>query len=94
MYNVFITKLFESQFKKLPESVQEEVKKELGILASQPTMGAQLTGILRNYCDVRIQGIYRLIYEIEDSNKRINIIAVGLRKSIYENLQRYIKKSK
>jgi len=56
-------------------------------ILSEPYSGVNLKGDLRGYWNKRI-GKYRIIYKIEESEKRVVFFDVDLRKRVYDRLKR------
>ena len=83
-YRVAISKKAIKQLVKLPTSDYVAIKKTIYTLAETPRPHGCKK--LRGRPGYRIrQGNYRIIYEIFEQRLRVEIIAVGHRKSIYLN---------
>jgi mRNA interferase RelE/StbE len=82
-YKSVFTRGFSKQFDKLPKSIKEQVLKGLEKSATDPYAGTKLRGKLKGLWRWRI-GKYRVIYAIDEKEKNIVFLDVGLRKSIYD----------
>ena len=84
-YKVLYSKEAVRAFKKTDGSISRRIKDCCDSLISDPEVkGKRLSG--HNLWSLRI-GDYRIIYEIDFSNKVVYIITFGHRKKIYFNLQ-------
>ena len=82
-YKSIFTRSFTREFDKLPRNVKERILEALGKAAETPYAGTKLRGKLEGLCRWRI-GKYRVIYLIDDKEKAVVFLDVGLRKTIYE----------
>jgi mRNA interferase RelE/StbE len=82
-YKSVFTHGFTKQFDKLPKSIKEQVVKGLEKTATDPYAGTRLQGKLKGLWRWRV-GKYRVIYAIDEKEKNIVFLDVGLRKSIYK----------
>jgi mRNA interferase RelE/StbE len=82
-YEVFILRRAQKELANLPKQNYARVRDLISTLANnpRPTGCKKLTG--REGWRVR-SGDYRVIYEIDESNKRLVILDVGHRKDIYQ----------
>ena len=83
IFEIYATKRFQREFKKLEGGVQERIKKKVSELRENPYLGVPLTAQFKGKYKLRI-GDYRVIYEIDFQNSRIFLVAVGSRKTVYE----------
>jgi mRNA interferase RelE/StbE len=74
---------FTKEFDRLPKSIGEQLLKSLEKVAESPYGGTKLRGKLEGLWRLRV-GKYRLIYLIDEKEKTIVFLDVGLRKSIYD----------
>ena len=81
-YEVFLLRRAQKQLADLPKQNYAPVRDLISTLADnpRPTRCKKLTG--REGWRVR-SGDYRVIYEIDEGNKRVIILDVGHRKDIY-----------
>ena len=82
-YEAVFLNTFLKRFKKLPENQQERVKERAQQLAENPYLGLRLKGQLEGFWKDRV-GDYRIIYKVEENNKRIVFYDMDLRKKVYE----------
>jgi mRNA interferase RelE/StbE len=71
--------------------LKARVKKSLGIILDDPTVGKALRDELRGLRSFRV-GRFRIVYRVAESEKRIDVVAVGPRKNIYLETYRLVKK--
>ena len=71
--------------------LKARVKKSLGIILDDPTVGKALRDELQGLRSFRV-GRFRIVYRLAKSEKRIDIVAVGPRKKIYLETYRLVKK--
>lgn len=85
-YQIKILSKARRSIKKLPKSVQENVKSAIRNLAENPRPNnvKKLSGSYNLY-RIRL-GDYRIIYQIEDDILLIVIVMAGHRKEIYSDL--------
>ncbi len=76
-YEIYATKRF------LNGEMQDGVRNKVAKLGDNPYLGVPLTAEFKGKYKLRI-GDLRIIYEIDHQNKRIFLVAIGLRKSIYD----------
>jgi mRNA interferase RelE/StbE len=81
-YQVFLKKSAEKECDALPEAIFQRIRKKLLDLASEPRpFGVQK---LHGQDAYRIRaGDYRILYRIDDSRKRVEIISVAHRREAY-----------
>ena len=82
-YQFIFIRGFTKQFDKLPQTVKEQILKRLEKAATEPYAGTKLHGKLEGLWRWRV-GKYRVIYLIDEKQKNIVFLDVGLRKSIYD----------
>ena len=66
---------------------KKKIKASLKGLSADPYCGDELLEDLTGYYRYRV-GRLRIVYSIERALKKVHIIAIGPRKTIYEDLQR------
>jgi mRNA-degrading endonuclease RelE of RelBE toxin-antitoxin system len=89
VYTVLVSRTFQKSFQKLPNNVQDKIRKHLQDLEEDPVTS-------RPHCDLKILqdtdpkkhrlriGEYRIIYSID--KKRVNVIELIKRKVGYNRL--------
>ena len=82
-YKSIFIRGFTKEFDKLPKTIKEQVVKGIEKAVEDPYAGTRLQGKLEGLWRWRI-GKYRVIYTIDEKEKNIVFVDVGLRKSIYE----------
>jgi mRNA interferase RelE/StbE len=82
-YKSVFTKTFTKEFERLPQNVKERIVKALEKVTESPFAGTMLRGKLGGLWRSRV-GKYRVIYLIEEKQKTVVFLDVGLRKSIYD----------
>jgi mRNA interferase RelE/StbE len=83
-YQVLLSKSARKQLNTLPLFIHNKIVEDIAALAEtpRPTSCKKLKS-QKNAWRIRI-GDYRIIYEIEDKQLRILVIAIGHRKDIYK----------
>lgn len=84
-YKVFFKKSVEKDLKKIPQSYLVKILKKIEGLKTNPRPDGseKLTG--RDRYRIR-QGIYRIVYSIQDNELTVWVVKVGHRKEIYKKL--------
>jgi len=82
MYEAVFLNVFLQRFKKLPEDIKERIAKVTEELMENPYLGLKLRGELADFWKIRI-GKYRLIYRINEEERKIIFCDVDLRKRVY-----------
>jgi mRNA interferase RelE/StbE len=77
----------------LPPELKRAVRAAVRKLASDPAAGEPLQRDLQGYCKYRVRR-FRLIYRVDHGGKTIRIVAIGHRRSIYEELADLIRQQK
>jgi mRNA interferase RelE/StbE len=71
--------------------LKARVKKSLGMILVNPQVGKALRDELHGLRSFRV-GRFRIVYRVAETERRIDIVAVGPRKSIYAETYRLLKK--
>jgi mRNA interferase RelE/StbE len=74
----------------LPPGVKRGVKEALRALALDPGLGDPLHGELKGRFKYRVRR-YRIIYSIDRGARTLRILAVGHRRTVYEELAEKLK---
>ena len=82
-YTARFSKGFLKKEKQLPNEVKSRIVKTLKEMLMKPDSGIMLVGPLKGLWKVRV-GKYRIIYEIDEQEKRVIFYDVELRKKVYE----------
>jgi mRNA interferase RelE/StbE len=80
-------KIFLKQEKKLDADTKERVTKAVEEILKDPYSGLNLKGDLREYWKKRV-GKYRIIYKIDEAERRVIFFDVNLRKKVYNHVKR------
>lgn len=81
-YKSVFTKGFKREFKKLPRNVKERILDAISKTVTNPYIGTRLHGELQGLWRWRI-GKYRVVYIINEKERIVVFLDVGLRKVIY-----------
>ena len=85
-YKIFIERSAEKDLKKIPKEVKKKIVLAAFKLEENPRLSAaRKIASSENYYRIRV-GDYRIIYEISDKEKRINIFKIRHWKEAYLNL--------
>jgi len=90
MYAIFFTNQARRVFKKLPQDIQDKLKKEASALSESPLSGEPLQGGYRAYRSLHTsyKGVaYRIIYQILSKTNSIVIVLADKRENLYKRLQ-------
>jgi mRNA interferase RelE/StbE len=82
-YTAIFSKGFLKKEKQLPSDAKSRIVKMLRETLMKPDSGIMLVGPLKGLWKVRV-GKYRIIYEIDEQQKRVIFYDVELRKKVYE----------
>jgi mRNA interferase RelE/StbE len=82
-YQSIFIRNFSKEFDKLPRNAKERTLEALEKAAETPYAGTKLRGNLEGLWRWRV-GKYRVIYLINEKEKAVIFLDVGLRKAIYE----------
>jgi mRNA interferase RelE/StbE len=77
------TRKFEKDFKKLASDIKRRVDQQVKTLETQPYSGKRLRGEFEGSYSFRI-GDYRIIYWVNEAEKRIVLLTVAHRRNVYE----------
>ena len=77
----------------LPPDIKRAIRAALRALANNPSGGEQLEEELAGYWKYRVRR-YRIIYRVIRPGKALRILAVGERRSIYEEAAELLRSQK
>jgi len=80
---VILSKDAQKQYEHLPKGEQIKVRKKLLLLEQNPTAGNKLIGELGGIRSLRAWP-YRIIYEVNETEKRVEILKIAHRQSAYK----------
>jgi mRNA-degrading endonuclease RelE of RelBE toxin-antitoxin system len=81
-YTVVLSRQAEHYYKRLEKKTKAQVRENLLLLEDDPYVGKRLHGDLKEHYSLRI-GKLRIIYTVLERDKLVQIVAMGLRKTIY-----------
>ena len=82
-YRLETTRRFEKDFRKLATDLKQRIDKQVRTLETQPYSGKRLRGEFEGSYSLRLAD-YRVIYWIDESTKRIILLTVAHRRTVYE----------
>lgn len=82
-YTIFLTKKAQKQLDKLTNNIASPIIEAISSLENQPRPKGCIKLKGRDSYRIRV-GNYRIIYEIQDQELIIDVIALGHRKDIYK----------
>lgn len=74
----------------LPPDVKRAVKSAIRLLSADPSIGAKLRGELDGLWKYRVNR-YRLVYQIERKDRIMDLLAVGRRRGVYEEVAELLR---
>ena len=77
------TRKFEKDFRKLAADLKHRVDQQVKTLETQPYSGKRLRGEFEGSYSFRI-GDYRVIYWVDETEKRVVLLMVAHRRTVYE----------
>jgi mRNA interferase RelE/StbE len=77
------TRKFEKDFRKLAADLKRRVDQQVKTLETQPYSGKRLRGEFEGSYSFRI-GDYRIIYWVDETEKKIVLLTVAHRRTVYE----------
>lgn len=80
-YEAVFLNVFLKQFMRLASNLRERVGQRVQEIAGNPYLGLRLRGELQGFWKDRI-GEYRIIYKVDEANRRIVFHDVDLRKRV------------
>jgi mRNA interferase RelE/StbE len=81
-YNIFILRRAQKELSELPTEAYERVRDNIFALAEYPRPPSCVKLTNREGWRIRI-GDYRVIYDIDDKQRIITVLAIGHRRDIY-----------
>jgi mRNA interferase RelE/StbE len=81
-YRILILRRAQKELADLPHLVYDRVKQSILDLASNPRPGQTHKLVSRDGWRIRV-GDYRVIYEIDDTEKTVTVLHVGHRRDVY-----------
>ena len=81
-----------SRIRKLHPEVKQEIRDAIQTLRDSPLTGHSLQQELFGYRSYRMRS-YRIIYRLNDDERTIDVIFIGQRRNVYEELLSLVRKS-
>ncbi|OGH07780.1 MAG: hypothetical protein A2W22_01020 [Candidatus Levybacteria bacterium RBG_16_35_11] len=81
--DVVLSRDCQKQYKRFPKVEQGKLLKKLRVLEKNPYLGKKLTGELKGIYSLRAWP-YRILYEINEKQKRIEIHKIAHRQGAYK----------
>lgn len=83
-FSLFFKQSAERELRKIPTEYVSKIMTKIASLAENPRpVGIQRLKGENRYFRLR-QGDYRIIYEIDDSERKVTVIKIGHRREVYE----------
>lgn len=82
MYRIFISPKAKKELRNITKLYKKAVAETIDELKNDPLIGKPLTRGLTKKYSYKI-GVYRLIYKIHKKDKKVSILSVGHRATIY-----------
>ena len=86
MYQIYVTQEFEKEFKALTrknKKLREAILKVIEKLRENPKLGKPLSHDLAGKWTIRVERVYRIIYEIDEKNRIVTLMTIKHRKKAY-----------
>ena len=77
----------------LPPGIKRAIRSAIRELLANPSVGEPLHGELEGLWKYRVRR-FRVIYQLDRENKLVNILAVGQRRNIYEEVAELLRSQK
>jgi mRNA interferase RelE/StbE len=77
----------------LPPGIKRSIRAALDSLAEDPTLGEPLRGELEGRYKFRVRR-YRIIFGLDRRKRVLNVLAVGHRRSIYEEFAENLRRER
>ena len=81
MYRILLTKTAEKDLETIDQRYRKPIENRFKELAVNPLLGKKLKNSLREFRSLR-EGVYRIIYKIENTELTIYIVAIDHRQSV------------
>lgn len=91
-YRVRYTPEAAGRIRKLHPEVKQEIRVAIRTLQDAPLTGHSLQQELFGYRSYRMRS-YRIIYRLNDDERTIDVIFIGQRRNVYEELLSLVRKS-
>jgi len=85
-YEIYVTREFEKEFRALTKKnkkLRKAILKVIDKLRDNPKFGKPLSHDLAGKWTIRVGRVYRIVYEIDEKNKRVILMTIDHRKRVY-----------
>lgn len=89
-YRAAITTSAAEAIRHLAPGIKRAIRSTIREVISDPSSGEPLRGELEGLRKRRVRG-YRIVYRVDRGHRRIDILAVGERRSIYEEVAELLR---
>ena len=69
---------------------KQKIKESLRLMAHNPLLGKPLQEELKGFFSYRV-GVFRIIYAMDQKSKKLHVISIGPRRTIYEDLEKNLR---
>ena len=90
-YRVRFTPEAAGRIRKLHPEVKQEIRGAIRSLQDSPLTGHNLQQELAGYRSFRVR-TYRIIYRLNDEDRTIDVVFVGQRRNVYEELLSIVRR--
>jgi addiction module RelE/StbE family toxin len=80
---IIITPKAQKHYRKIPQSAQKKIKKQIATLEKDPLIGKKLEGELEGARSLRAWP-YRIIYTIDTKHQTIYVVSIAHRQGVYK----------
>ncbi len=91
-YRVAILSNVEDRIRRLPPDIKRRVREAIHAISQDPGRGEQLRLELQRYVKYRVRR-FRIIYAVDRKARRVTLVAIGHRRTVYEELARALRGS-
>lgn len=90
-YRVRYTLEASGRIRKLHPEIKQEIRDAIRTLQDSPLAGHNLQQELAGYRSYRVR-TYRMIYRLNDEDRTIDVVFVGQRRNVYEELLSFVRR--
>ena len=91
-YRLRYTSEAAGRIRKLHPEVKQEIRDAIRTLQNSPLTGHALQQELFGYRSYRVRS-YRIIYQLNDDERTIDLVFIGQRRNVYEELLSLVRQS-
>ena len=89
-YRAAIAPLVADRVRHFPPDVKRSVKEAIREICADPQCGVALQRELQGYLNYRVRR-YRIVYRVNRAASTVNVLAIGHRRTIYEEVAEKIR---